>query len=47
LEPVTLVTPTASEAVPPRVMVEDDVVQVDAVVGLEMLTVGAVVSAGV
>jgi hypothetical protein len=45
LDQATLVTPTASKAVPPRLMGEDDVLQLDPVVGLEMLTVGAVVSA--
>ena len=44
---VTLVTPTLSAAVPPKATDEVVVLQVVALVGLVMVTVGAVVSGGV
>jgi hypothetical protein len=47
LAQVIAVTPTLSLAVPLKLIVLDDVDQVEAVVGLVILTVGAVVSGGV
>ena len=44
---VTLVTPTLSEAVPPRLMEDDVVLNVSRLVGEVIATVGAVVSGGV
>ena len=46
LAQVTEVTPTLSPAVPPKLIALDDVDQVEAEVGLVILTVGTVVSGG-
>ena len=46
LDQLTKVTPTLSLAVPPRLIVLEDVDHVDAEVGLVITTVGAVVSGG-
>jgi hypothetical protein len=47
LDQVTWVTPTLSEAEPPRLNVPLEVVWVEALVGELMVTLGAVVSPGV